>query len=860
MYTAGPASLDSWITVSREGNTVMYTAQANPGAERTGTVVFGPKEFPITQDGAPPCSASVSPSSLLFGSAADSRDVQVGGAPTCPFTVSDDRDWISVSASSVSGGGSVTVSVTANTSTQSRSGTVTIGGASVPVTQAPCSTSVSPSSLSFGSAAGSQDVQVGGSSSCSFPVSDNRDWISVSKSSVSGGGSVTVSVTANSGSSQRSGTVTIGGASVSVAQTGASQPTNRPPVAVADTATTSPGTPVIVAVLANDTDPDGDSLSVSAIATPPTHGMAGVGADLQTVLYSPGPTRTGEDSFTYRVSDGNGGTADATVTVTVQPSTSPNQPPTANAGPDQTVAQGVTVTLDGTGSSDADGDALSYYWHQDAGPEVTFDNRAVVSPTFTAPVVPGDRRLIFRLVVSDLGGPDVSEDTVTITVIDTALIGHRDRLLLDYAARKGYEDNACWAWDSRHPSAQDVFIWNTHRLHRSGMLQHVTELHAFYGKDGESCGGAEHNRTFMAMNRELQSQLVKIHDGYVGAYPAWEVTGDPLCLVGAPGCPHMPFTRQVETHGGHPRAQINFFAYEDRTLAQLLVQPYRGPPNDQVLINSDLLFEMDHDYNRFELTEKLLGFHSSSPNCTGIGSNGRLMKHHYTIVYGDPSWDWEPSTCQPAGRVTVSGSDQRIAGSTTATHAATVTAPADGSWTAYSNVPWITVLEQMSDSGTGTGARTSTSRNAATTVDQEVRYEVAANSGTERTGTLRIAGKLISVRQAGISFNDDPIVAGSTPVRAIHISELRTRIDVLRQREGLAAFPWTDNLLVPEVTQITAAHLSDLRTALQAAYEAAERTAPTYTDPAIAPGAVAIRAVHLTELRAAVVALEQPAP
>ena len=191
---------------------------------------------------------------------------------------------------------------------------------------------------------------------------------------------------------------------------------------------------------------------------------------------------------------------------------------------------------------------------------------------------------------------------------------------------------------------------------------------------------------------------------------------------------------------------------------------------------------------------------------------------------------------------------------------ATVTAPATGAWTAYSNVPWITVLEETSDSVTGNAARTSTSRSAGGTVDQEVRYEVAANSGTERTGSLRIAGKLVRIRQAGVRFNDDPLVAGSTPVRAIHIGELRTRIDVLRQREGLAAFPWSDNALVPEVTPITAAHLSDLRTALQAAYAAAGRTAPTYTDPAIAPGAVAIRAVHLTELRAAVVALEQPAP
>ena len=45
-----------------------------------------------------------------------------------------------------------------------------------------------------------------------------------------------------------------------------------------------------------------------------------------------------------------------------EPSGRPNLAPVANAGPDQTVATGATVTLDGSASSDADGDALVFSW------------------------------------------------------------------------------------------------------------------------------------------------------------------------------------------------------------------------------------------------------------------------------------------------------------------------------------------------------------------------------------------------------------------------------------------------------------------------------------------------------------------
>jgi len=90
---------------------------------------------------------------------------------------------------------------------------------------------------------------------------------------------------------------------------------NRSPVANADKAATPYRVPVTVAVLANDTDPDGDPLSVTAVSRP-RHGKATANPD-QTVTYTPNLQWVGADSFTHTISDGRGGTAKAKVTVTV---------------------------------------------------------------------------------------------------------------------------------------------------------------------------------------------------------------------------------------------------------------------------------------------------------------------------------------------------------------------------------------------------------------------------------------------------------------------------------------------------------------------------------------------------------------
>ena len=105
---------------------------------------------------------------------------------------------------------------------------------------------------------------------------------------------------------------------------------NQPPVAANDQANTAFETAVIIALLANDDDPDGvlDPASVT-ITTDPTFGTVEVNPD-GTVTYTPNAGASGDDSFAYTVADENGAVSDE-ATVTVSVGVAPNQSPVASA-------------------------------------------------------------------------------------------------------------------------------------------------------------------------------------------------------------------------------------------------------------------------------------------------------------------------------------------------------------------------------------------------------------------------------------------------------------------------------------------------------------------------------------------------
>ena len=120
---------------------------------------------------------------------------------------------------------------------------------------------------------------------------------------------------------------------------------NDNPVAVNDSATTDEDTPVTVNVVANDTDVDGDTRTLQSVGTAAHGSVAVVSGQAQ---YSPAANFNGNDSFTYVVSDGNGGTATGTVNVTVNPV---NDAPVLSGVPaTASVVYGTNLTFTATAS------------------------------------------------------------------------------------------------------------------------------------------------------------------------------------------------------------------------------------------------------------------------------------------------------------------------------------------------------------------------------------------------------------------------------------------------------------------------------------------------------------------------------
>ena len=160
---------------------------------------------------------------------------------------------------------------------------------------------------------------------------------------------------------------------------------------------------------------DGDTLTYMWSQTGGTPSVTLAGSGTATASFNaPVVAADVELTFTLNVTDARGGSDTDTVTITVRDSAS--NAPRANAGDDRDVNEKIPVTLNGGGSSDPNGDALTYSWSQTSGPDVTLSNGTDVTASFESPAVKAPTTLTFELTVDD--GNEQDSNSVTITVLD----------------------------------------------------------------------------------------------------------------------------------------------------------------------------------------------------------------------------------------------------------------------------------------------------------------------------------------------------------------------------------------------------------------------------------------------------------
>ena len=182
---------------------------------------------------------------------------------------------------------------------------------------------------------------------------------------------------------------------------------NSAPDAVDDADSTDEDTAVTVDVLANDTDVDGDSLTVSQLVSAPSNGSAVINPD-STISYTPDPDFNGSDSFSYEASDGNGANDTATVTLTVD---AVNDAPEANddaAATNEDAPIAISVL---SNDSDLEGDSLTVI-----SASAPSDGAAVVNANNTITYTPDadfNGADSFTYTIEDGNG---GSDTATVTV------------------------------------------------------------------------------------------------------------------------------------------------------------------------------------------------------------------------------------------------------------------------------------------------------------------------------------------------------------------------------------------------------------------------------------------------------------
>lgn len=320
---------------------------------------------------------------------------------------------------------------------------------------------------------------------------------------------------------------------------------NDSPVATDDTyVVDEDGTKVVLApgVLGNDTDVDGDSLTVSLVGgLGPSNGSLTLGSD-GSLSYSPAPNFSGIDSFDYQISDGNGGADTATVSIIV---TGVNDTPTTSGISDVVVNEDALATNIGLFDAfedidDPDGD-LIYNITANSNPNL-FSNTSIAAGTLTlnyAADENGSSSITIR--ATDTGGMFVETTfSVTVNPVNDAPVAVDDDYITDQenpltvVAPGVLGNDGDIDGDSLivvNASVSDPTNGSV-SLNLDGSFTY-TPANGFYGSD---------SFTYVASDGVLDSDTATVHINVnrinnlpVAVNDAYSIDEDTSLIVGAPG-------------------------------------------------------------------------------------------------------------------------------------------------------------------------------------------------------------------------------------------------------------------------------------------------------------------------------------
>jgi hypothetical protein len=375
-----------WIQVSQgrqgSGNGVVSIAvAANGGESREAAVLIGGQSYTVTQAAGstsptnpqppqPGCQFNATPTAASYGSSGGEGGVTVAASSSsCVWAAASSVPWITMVTTAGNGNGTARYTVAANTGGE-RTGNLSVAGATIRVTQAAappagCSYNVTPTTQSFAAAGGDGTIRIDASSStCTWTAATSASWISLASGSGNGSADLRYTVAANTGP-ERSGTVSVAGATVTITQAAAPAPTC--------TFDASPRTPSV--------DNAGGDVTIHVTTSAPSCAWTATsGAPWVTVAVGAG-TGGGDARFTVAANTGAARTATLTVAgiaVTVTQSAapactfmlSPTSQSVAAAGVDERVnvdastnscawtavsnAQWITITAGNSRTGDAD--------------------------------------------------------------------------------------------------------------------------------------------------------------------------------------------------------------------------------------------------------------------------------------------------------------------------------------------------------------------------------------------------------------------------------------------------------------------------------------------------------------------------